>query len=97
MQIDYNLVVAGLLNAGVKIFNVGYKFGSETKIYFSCYIPFEIIFLAGRTFVLPIFFVQKVHLMCLFVSFIVYLEFYMYFLIKCDKIGVEIRKVEEKK
>ena len=48
-------------------------------------------------FILPIFFVQKVHLMCLFVSFIVYLEFYMYFLIKCDKIGVEIRKVEEKK
>ena len=35
--------------------------------------------------------------MCLFVSFIVYLEFYMYFLIKYDKIGVEIRKVEEKK
>jgi len=29
MQIDYNLVVAGLLNAGVKIFNVGYKFGSD--------------------------------------------------------------------
>ena len=45
-------------------------------------------------FVLPIFFVQKVHLMCLFASFI---EFYMYFFIKCDKIGVEIRKVEEKK
>ena len=32
MQINYNLVVAGLLNAGVKIFNAGYKFGSETEI-----------------------------------------------------------------
>ena len=35
--------------------------------------------------------------MCLVASFIVYLEFYIYFLIKCDKIGVEISKVEEKK
>ena len=32
MQIDYNLVVARLLNASVKIFNAGYKFGSETEI-----------------------------------------------------------------
>ena len=45
----------GLLNAAVKIFNIGYKFGSETEIQFSCYIPFEIIFLVGRTCVLPLF------------------------------------------